>query len=170
MISKENNWYAVYVTRHHERKAFMWIRSMGIEALFPIRTVERRWSDRIKRIQEPLFPSYLFVKTSCKKYFEVLEHPSIIKYISFGGDPATIPETQIEFLKDIDEHNIDCEVARSNSKPGEKVVISEGPLSGREGEITYCCSRQRFVLKMDSIGHSLLVNIPAKSLLKKLPY
>ena len=168
MIGLEYKWYALYINRHHERKVCDWISNMGIDTLLPIRNIKKIWSDRIKIIEEPLFPSYLFVMASCLEYFEILNHPSVVKYVSFGGNPAIIPEDQIEALKIITTSNIDVEPSASDFSEGEKVVITEGPLKGTKCELIRCNGKKRFKLRMDQIGYSLSISISKENVLREV--
>ena len=162
MIGKESKWYVAYITRHHETMAFNWIKAQGVEAMLPTRSVERKWSDRVKTIIEPWFPSYIFLKVSCREYFSILEHPSIIKYVSFGRVPAIVPDAQVALIRRVMAYNINCEIVPSNFKTGMAVQITQGILSGTKGEIVYGGSRKRFMIRIDSIGRSILFNIPAE--------
>ena len=168
MIGLEYKWYALYINRHHERKVCTWISNMGVDTLLPIRSVKKIWSDRIKIIEEPLFPSYLFVKASCLEYFEILNHPSAVKYVSFGGNPAVIPEDQIGALKIISTFNIDAESSQSAFSAGEEVVIAEGPLKGTKCELIHCNRKRRFILRMDQIGYSLSISISKENVFKEV--
>ena len=168
MVGRDYKWYALYVTRHHERKVNTRTSNMGVETLLPMREVVRKWSDRIKTIEEPMFPSYLFAKVSCLEYFDILDHPSVVKYISFGGNPAIIPESQINALKKVMACKINAEPSRSDYVHGDRVIMTEGPLKGIEGELISGERNNRFRLRMDQIGYSLIINISKDHLHKEV--
>lgn len=159
MIGTNYKWYAIYVIRHHEQRICNWLGLQGIDSIFPIVRVTRFWSDRIKKIEQPLFPSYLFVKVSCKEYFKVLNNPSVIKYICFGGEAAEISGQQIESVRSLINTHTDLEVKRSNIKPGERVTIMHGPLSGLSGELITYNSNKCFLIRISEIGYSLIIKL-----------
>ena len=159
MIDKNYHCYAIYVIRHHEKRVCRWLTTQGVENIFPVKTHTRYWSDRIKRIDQPIFPSYLFVYVSCREYFQVLNNSSVIKYISFGGEATVIPKVQIESLRSLLNSQLDMEVTRSSFKQGESLTIMRGPLAGLSVEIVTNGIKKRLLLRIDEIGYSLLVNI-----------
>ncbi len=56
-------WFAIYTRPRWEKKVHILLMQKGIESYCPLNKVRRRWSDRIKLVEEPLFKSYVFVKT-----------------------------------------------------------------------------------------------------------
>lgn len=166
MIGRDYKWYALYVSRHHEKKVFERTLGIGVEALLPMRNVTRMWSDRIKVNEEPTFPSYLFVRTSCREYFDILNHPSVVRYVSFGGNPAEIPESQVHAIRTLHDQAIDYEVVKEQLEPGQRVIVSEGPLMGTIGELVIYGSKKRVIIRVESIGYSLMVSVPHQKIMK----
>ena len=167
MIGREYKWYVVYVTRHHEKRSLSYVESMGINALLPVHSVVRRWSDRIKTIEEPMFPSYLFVRASCSEYFEVLKSPSILRYVSFRGEPALVPQCQINAIKEVCSKTYIAEAMVTPFKAGEKVIVSRGPLCGTIGELISDGDKSKKIrIAIEAIGYSLVITLPYDHLLR----
>ena len=76
-------WYALYVHSRAEKKVHARITEMGIESYLPLVTRMKVWSDRIKKVEEPLFKSYLFVRTDLKNYYDIVNIPGVTKFVSF---------------------------------------------------------------------------------------
>ncbi|MBE0655819.1 MAG: UpxY family transcription antiterminator [Bacteroidales bacterium] len=167
MVGKEYYWYVVYVTRHHEKRSLLHAENIGVDALLPINYITRQWSDRIKLVEEPMFPSYLFVRTSCLEYFEVLKSPSIIEYVCFKGEPARVPQCQINAIREICNRTYSAEASLSPLIAGESVIVSRGPLRGTRGElISNGGMSKKIRISIEAIGYSLVISLPEDHLLR----
>ncbi len=160
-IDRTYHWYAIYTKSRREKELERDLIADGYEAYLPKISRLRVWSDRKKWVEMPLFSGYVFVKVSNKEYYTVLQHPAAVKYVGFGGVAAKIPECQLETVKRILGLNLDMEVRTDNFKKGQVVEISAGPLSGCTGEIISVSSKKKLLLRIDNIGYSLVVTIPA---------
>lgn len=155
------HWYAIYTKSRREKELERDLRDDGYEVYLPTIKRLRVWSDRKKWVEMPLFNGYVFVKVSSKEYYWVLQHPAAVKYVTFGGKAARIPEQQIEGVKRVLGLNLDMEVTTDHFKKGETVSINAGPMSGCQGEIVKVASKKQLLLRINNIGYSLLVKIPA---------
>ena len=118
----------------------------------------RQWKDRKKKIEMPLFNSYIFVNFDYKNRFDVLETHGIVKIINFGGKPAIIPDWQIESLKQMLEFPGTLQLEQY-IKPGEIVEITEGPMRGMRGMVVIKKSSKKLVLSIEGIFQSVSVQI-----------
>src|SRR3954447_25845445 len=101
-------WYALYTRPRHEKRVFDDLLSRQIEAFLPTYKVRRRWSDRYKVVEEPLFKNYLFVKVDYdRRYHETLRPYGAVSFVSFDGQPAQIPDSEIESIRRL----VTCELA-----------------------------------------------------------
>ena len=92
-------WYAIYVKSRHEKVIFSELRKKGIESSLPLMTTIRQWSDRRKKVEVPLFRSYLFVKIELKtEKMSVLQTLGVVKFVDFNREAVTIPEQQMYWL------------------------------------------------------------------------
>jgi transcriptional antiterminator RfaH len=121
----------------------------------------RKWSDRIKWIDEPMFRGYVFVRVSCVEYYKILQHRSVMKYISFGGKPSVIPDHSIDALRRALGEGIDFEITSDRFKPGQPVEVTAGPMCGCRGEIVRYAGRKRLLVRIGETGYSLIVEMPA---------
>ena len=99
--NKDKHWFALYVKPRHEYKAESEIRDSSVEVYLPTIIVEKKWSDRNKKVKEPLFRSYLFILADEFDRINCLKISSVIKTVCFNGKPSIIPDRQIENLKRI---------------------------------------------------------------------
>lgn len=162
--SKKNTekfWYAVYVRSKGEKKVLVELEYLGIEAYLPLVTRLKQWSDRKKKVEEPLFRSYVFVRIQEAQFFTVKNVPGVVKYISFEDKPAIIPDQQIEaihfFLNEQEDHeNIDAE----KLEEGQLVRIKHGPMAGLIGRMIHYNNRYRLLVQIEAVGQLLSLNIP----------
>jgi transcriptional antiterminator RfaH len=163
-VNDEYKWYAIYSRFHHEKAVELSLREKGIEVYLPKRKVLRTWSDRKKWIEEPLIRPYVFVKISSKEYYKVLQTPSVLNYLFFGGQAAPIPELQINLLKKITQDNLNFDITIDSFKPSENIKIIAGPLKGFEGKIVTHNGKTRFKVSICHLNLSLIVDIDIENI------
>lgn len=131
----------------------------GIEAYVPMRKVLHQWSDRKKYIDEPIIRSYCFVKVNLKNYYDVLNTPGAVRYVWFSGKPAAIPDNQIKTLKIITGSDIEIDCLPDTFKPGTRVIINSGPLTGISGELVSVSRKKKVIIRIDHLKQVLTISI-----------
>ena len=155
------NWYAVYTKSRAEKKIYEELCDSSYEAYLPLVKILKQWSDRKKWVQEPLIRSYVFVKASEKEYYDILNINGIVKYVTFEGKAAPIPEYQIDALRASIDNKLDISVTTDRYKKGEIINIAHGPMKGHKGEIVEISGKKHFLIRIENIGYSLVVKLPA---------
>ena len=158
--TRNYHWYAVYTRANCEKKLFDNLQEKNIECYLPQKKVLRIWSDRKKWVDEPLFRSYIFVKVSYKEFFNVLSSAGAVSYVSFGGKAQTIPEYQIDIVKNF-LSQVDHEVTLTYDciQKGDTVEVLSGTLKGVKGEVTNIHGQTRLIIRIDTLNYSLFANI-----------
>lgn len=152
------NWYAVYVRSRAEKAVYKSFIDQGFEAFLPLERKLRKWSDRKKWVEVPYINSYVFVKSSEKEYFAVLNTFNVVRFVTFEGQAAIIPEWQIEVMKKIVGSKESFYFSSHRFKKGEKIVIETGALTGFSGEVIHDSDKKKKILiRIDQIGYSLVV-------------
>jgi len=164
-IKREYHWYVLYTRCHHEVIAFNYLTQNNIEAYLPMHPVIRQWTDRKRIINQPLFPSYLFVRVSCREYEKALQHYSIARYITIEGRPCPVPDYQIEAIKTILARKVPFEILNDQFEPGQQVVIQSGPLAGLRAEVVERKGKKELILKITQTGHTVLITAKCQYLL-----
>lgn len=98
---KPSPWKVLYLYPNYEKKVFNVLTGMKIESYLPLYLVKRKWSDRIKLLEKPLFPNYLFVRPTQQLMYEVLSIHGVVRYVSFDGHPAQVPDQEIIQIRSI---------------------------------------------------------------------
>jgi transcription antitermination factor NusG len=97
--SNDPKWFAIYTNPRAERQARDRLMEAGVEVFLPLQKTYRIWSDRKKLIEVPLLSSYVFVKIIPKDFPKVYQVPGIVRFVTFEGQPASIPQNQIDNLR-----------------------------------------------------------------------
>lgn len=154
-------WTVVYTRSRAEKQLHELIREQGIESFLPLRKVLKQWSDRKKWVEEPLFRSYLFVRVSEKDRYKVLNTPGAVCYITFEGRIANVKEKEIVWIKKLTAGESELEAVGDHIERGTPVIIKAGSLAGLQGELVSYRSSKRVMVRIESIGQSVLFTVPA---------
>jgi len=155
-------WFAVYTRSCAEKKVAGELEKQGIEYYLPLYRTIRQWSDRKKKIEEPLIKSYLFVRIVQKEYLSVLKIWGVVRIVHFSGQPVPIPEWQINNLKILLGADIMIENDARDFKKNEEVVIVRGSLEGLRGVITKVGARKKLVISITALNYNISVNIDSR--------
>ena len=134
-LNENRKWHAVYTKPRHEKKALERLSINGFEVFCPMTIIIKQWSDRKKKISNPLIPSYIFVHVNEKEKSKVLEDPSVLNYIYWLGKPAIIRDYEIERLKGLISKEKMQEFEIKKLKIGEKISLSKGYLKDENATI-----------------------------------
>ncbi|MCG2613964.1 UpxY family transcription antiterminator [Terrimonas sp. NA20] len=130
----------------------------GLESYCPLNKVKRKWSDRVKMIEEPLFKSYVFVKVSEEDRTAVRMTPGVINFVYWEGKPAVIKEKEIQAIKRfLDEHE-NVEVESLSIQVDQRVKVTTGPLMDQEGKVV-SVQNKTVKVAIDSLGYVLVAHI-----------
>ncbi len=142
------NWFVLYVKPKQELKVAQQLSTMNIEAYAPYKKEIRQWSDRKKKIDVPLFTSYVFVKLSEKERNLVFDVPGVVRYLFWLGQPAIARDKEIEKIKDWLAHDKVDDSVICQYKPGDNITINHGIFKGKEAQIEEVGkSAMRMILK-----------------------
>jgi len=159
-VTKNGCWYAVYVRSRYEKKVHQYLREKGLSSFLPLIETIRQWSDRKKRVEEPLVRGYVFVNIDYhKEHVHVLETDGVVKFIGIGKTPSVISERDIDWLKRL-VHEPDAIGETVNSIPvGKKVRVLAGPFKDMEGVVKKEGREERLVVYFESIMQGVEITI-----------
>ena len=163
MLLKErnlHNWYAVCTRHQHEKVVARVLEYKGFETFLPLYKARRRWQDRVKEISVPLFSGYLFVREDLQRWLPILTTPGVTSIVSCGGQPAAIPFSEIEGVRQIVESTLRVE-PHPFLKSGDWVRVKYGPIAGVEGILLRKKNIARLVLSVEMLGKSAAVEVDA---------
>ncbi|MDR7208999.1 UpxY family transcription antiterminator [Flavobacterium piscis] len=155
------NWYVVYTKPKWERKVAERLNQIGIECYCPLITQIKQWSDRKKKVEGPLFNSYVFVHLPDANRTSVFKVAGVIRYLFWLGKPAIVRDEEIETIKksllDVDI----SEVLVLPYKKGDKIKLETGVFSSQDA-IVQEISNTHYILVLESLGCVLKMNIRKK--------
>jgi transcription antitermination factor NusG len=151
-------WYALRVRSRHENLVASHLQARGFESLLPLYKCRRRWSDRFKEMQLPLFPGYVFCLFNQLNRLPILTIPGIVHVVGVGRTPLPIDETEMAAILTAVQSGVP-------SRPwpflqvGNKVRVEYGPLSGVEGILLGFRGHHRLVLSVTLLQRSVAVQV-----------
>jgi transcription antitermination factor NusG len=151
-------WFAIGLRSNFEKTTAQLLESQGFEALSPTYRVLRRWSDRVKEIQVPFFPGYVFCRMDLTERAAVLMTPGVVRIIGHGKTAEPIPDAEITAIRAITESHL-------FSQPwpflgiGDRIVVERGPLAGTEGFLTRVDGGYRLVASITLLQRSIAVEL-----------
>src|SRR5262249_25685148 len=154
------NWFAAYTCARHEKSVARQLEERKIDYFLPLYKSWRRWADRRKEVELALFPSYVFVHIDSKERLRVLQLPGVVNLVSFNGSPATLPDSEIEGLRNGLDQGVYAQ-PHPYLRAGRRVKVVRGPLSGTSGILVRKRDKLRFVISIDVLMRSVAVELNA---------
>ncbi len=167
-VSVSRKWLAIYSRPRWEKKVNQLLLEKGIESYCPLNKVRRKWSDRMKVVEEPLFKSYVFVKVKDEDRTEVRMTPGVINFVYWEGQPAVIKEKEINAIRRFLNEYENVEVLPMDLRVHQRVKITMGPLMDHEGEVIGL-QRKAVKVAIDSLGYVLVAYIDRTKLTSARP-
>ncbi|HRP68344.1 MAG TPA: UpxY family transcription antiterminator [Turneriella sp.] len=159
------HWYTLYTAPRAEKKLYAQLKKLSIEAYLPLIKQRNKWSDRYKWVEEPAFPSYIFVRLdggNKEDFLKILRLPHARRFIILEGQVSIIPDADIELLRlSIDQYATSLKIGGLDDiLVGEKVLITEGVFLGREAIVDAKEGKATVSVVFPTINQSLRVSIP----------
>jgi transcription antitermination factor NusG len=151
-------WFAVVVKPKHEKAVAGTLGVMGLETFLPLYAARRRWADRTTIVKLPLFPGYLFSRFSTSEKSRVLSTPGLFDIVRCGKELAPVPDPEILALQRVATSGLATEPC-PDFVIGENVQMQGGPLAGLIGKLLEIKKSTRFVLSVNLLNRSILVEI-----------
>ncbi len=165
MIKNKNNektWFALYTKPRSEFKASQQLTGVEVEHYLPTITRLKQWSDRKKKVTEPLIRGYIFIYATENQRLASVEQPSIVRCVFDGGHPASIPEWQIDNIRKM--LSLKSEIIVYNGiVSGTKVKIKNGPFEGVVGIVTNNEMGKSISISIDLLNRSVITSVPQGS-------
>ncbi len=151
-------WYALQVRTRYEKNVASILDGKGYEWFLPTYTSRRRWSDRTKELDLPLFPGYLFCRFNPMERLPILKTPGMIAIVGTARMPTPVEATEIAALRKL----VSSDLARQPwpfLKVGQRVRIECGALAGLEGILLQVKGRDRIILSVTLLQRSVAAEV-----------
>lgn len=151
-------WYALHVRSNCERSVYKYLEARQFEVFLPMYRMQRQWSDRIKYMDVPLFPGYLFCRLDVQNRLPVLTVPGIVQIAGRGKTPDPVAEEEIMAVQRVLKSPLPF-LPWTSFAPGQQVVVESGPLMGVQGELVGMKRQYRLVISITLLQRSMAVEI-----------
>jgi transcription antitermination factor NusG len=156
----DSSWYALYTRHQHEKMVDQVLTNKGFDTFLPLYATTHNWKDRTKSLTLPLFPCYVFLKGGIERRLQILTTPGIYGLVSSAGQPAAIPDIEIDAIRRVVESGARVE-AHPYLKCGNWVRVKSGPLAGVEGILVRKKNISRLVLSVEILGTAAAIEVEA---------
>jgi transcriptional antiterminator NusG len=156
-------WFALRLRSNYERLAGAHLRERGYEQFAPSYKVEKRWSDRVKQIDQFLFPGYIFCRFDPNNRLPILTVPGVVDVVGLGKTPQHIPEDEIERVRRMVDSGVFV-TPYPYMAVGQAVLIEHGPLSGLEGILAEVKGKTRLVVSVNLLRRSVSAEVDRHSI------
>ena len=151
------NWYVLYTKPKWEKKVAEQLKANGIECYCPLITKIKQWSDRKKKVEVPLFNSYVFVLIDDTSRNNVFVSTGVVRYLFWLGKPAIVRDDEIQTIKTwLNFPNI-VDFSITPYQVGDKIKVVSGPFVNQEA-IVQEVNKTQYILVLESLGCVLKMN------------
>jgi transcription antitermination factor NusG len=154
------HWYVVHTRSRTEKAVEADMVRRGVETFLPTVRRWRRWKDRRKEVEFPLFPGYCFVRICPSERLQVLGCPHVVGILTFNGHPVRVDVDEIENIRLLVRTQVPCETGRM-IKAGDRVMVTRGPLKGLVGHLVRRGRSSRLELSVEAIARAVSVEVDA---------
>ncbi len=158
-----SHWYAIYTKPRWEKKVHSLLSEKKIESYCPLNKVRKKWSDRMKIVEEPLFKSYVFAKVTSEDQTKVRMTAGVMNFVYWQGKPAIIPVKEIETIRKFLNEYENVFTEPIELKEDGRVTIRQGLFMDHEAKIIKVEGNKVKVV-IESIGYTLVASIDKKNL------
>jgi transcription antitermination factor NusG len=151
-------WYAVQVRYQNELRTARFLREKGYEEFVPFYRTRRQWSDRVKEMDVPLFPGYVFCRFDAQRWLPVKTTMGVVSIVGIGNIPAAIEEPEIEAIRAVMRGGIAAE-PWPFLREGQRVRVCAGAMRGHEGVLLSLKNQTRLVLSVSLLQRSVAIEI-----------
>jgi transcription termination/antitermination protein NusG len=153
-----SNWFALRVRPKHEKTVATSLSRLGFDEYVPLQRVRRLWSDRVKVLDAPLFPGYIFCRFAYADRLRVLNSPGVESIVGFGKTEVPVDDSEIDAVRTL----------VATGKPlahlpflriGQTVLIERGPLAGIRGVVLRDETSWRVVVSVEALDRSIAVEV-----------
>jgi len=158
--SQTNPWFALRTRSNFEKKSATALEGKGFEQFLPTYKVRSYWSDRVKWVERPLFPGYVFCRFDPGNWLPVLQTPGVVGIVRAGADPAQVEEREIASIRSLLKRT-SALYPHMFLHVGQKVLIKHGPLSGVEGVVESMGKSYRIIVTISLLQRAVAAEVEA---------
>jgi len=151
-------WFAIRVKPNYEKPVLATLRGKGFEPYLPLLRTRRQWSDRVKMMDLPLFPGYIFCRLDLQDRMPLVTTPGFLYIVGVGKNPEPVDEKEIEAISAVLRSGLPVK-AHTSLKVGQNVELQRGPLRGLHGILTKIADQHRLYVAVTLLQRSISVEV-----------
>jgi transcription antitermination factor NusG len=155
-------WFALQARVRHESGVAACLEGKGYEWFLPLYKTRKRWSDRIKETEAPLFPGYLFCRFNPQDRLPILKTPGVTQIVGYNHVPIPVDEAEIHAIRRLINSGVPNQPC-AFFQVGSRVRIETGALRGLEGILLELKGKRRLVLSITLLQRSVAVEIDSEA-------
>ncbi|HEX3934763.1 MAG TPA: UpxY family transcription antiterminator [Puia sp.] len=163
MSANNVKWYVVYTKPRWEKKVHTLLVNRGIESYCPLNRTRKKWSDRIKWVDEPLFKSYVFVRIPDSDQLDVRMVNGVVNFVYWLGKPAIVRDEEIAIIRKFLNEYTDVSTEALTIRPDARVRVQQGVLMNKVAKVLKVQGNKVCVV-LESIGYSLIASVKKSNL------
>lgn len=163
MSGKNVKWYVVYTKPRWEKKVHALLVSRGIESYCPLNRTRKKWSDRIKWVDEPLFKSYVFVRIPDSDQLDVRMVNGVVNFVYWLSKPAIVRDEEIAIIRKFLNEYADVSAETLTIRPDARVRVQQGVLMNKVAKVLKV-QGNKVCVELESIGYSLIASVKKSNL------
>ncbi len=152
------SWFALQTRSRYEHFVASMLRGKGYELFLPVYVSQRRWSDRTKNLELPLFPGYLFCRFDPTDRLPIIVTPGIVQVVGTGKNPVPVADEEVAALQSAVKSGLPREPCQF-LQIGQRVRVERGPLCGLDGILTGFKGHHRLVLSVTLLQRSVAIQV-----------
>ncbi len=157
-VNNDARWFALRVKSRFENVVAMMAANKGVEEFHPVYRCRRRWSDRLKQVEFPLFPGYIFCRLDPQYRLPLLTIPGVLHFVGIGKTPVPLEDAEITAIQAAVHSGLTTE-PWPFLEAGQRVRLQEGPLAGLEGFFVATSKPDRLIVSVTLLKRSVAVTI-----------
>lgn len=134
------------------------LRQKGLETYCPLNKIPKKWSDRVKVVEEPLFKSYVFVRIDTMEQTAVRSTNGVVNFVYWCGKPAIVQPAEIELIKQFLVEHKHVAMQDIPLKRGSKVIVQQG-LFAQEEALVVNIYGKKVELQLPTLGCMLVATL-----------
>jgi transcription antitermination factor NusG len=160
MVPESAQWYAVHTKARHEKRVAERFEEKRVTTFLPLLTRIHKWSDRLTKVQVPMFSCYAFVRVnqSAEQRLKVLRTPGVLGFVGSEGQGTPIPDEEIESLQTAIHENLPC-LPHPFLTTGSRVRIRGGSLDGMQGILVGHAGEATLVVSVELLRRSVSIRV-----------
>jgi len=151
-------WFALHIKSNLEKISATILESKGLPVYYPSFKSRKRWSDRVKEIEVPLFAGYVFCRFDPEDRLPILKTHGVLSIVGVAGVPAPVAEEEIQSVQKLVQSGL-AAGPWPFVRTGQRVIIERGPLAGSEGILVQVKSQYRVVVSISLLQRSVAAEI-----------